>query len=150
LITAFWELLLFVILLCHAQWWVSIRYFLPLSKNTFTILALQEVPFIFVGSQKFVDVHFTWHDRKYDFYIRSLWNFKTEVCNIIFADNSYDLVHFRYNSLDQLTCSLCNVIVKSDALWVPHIQSRQHKEVINLNFVLRILLARKKIIYIFW
>lgn len=37
----------------------------------------------------------------------------------------------KYNSLDQLTCSLCNVVVKSDALWVPHIQSRQHKEKIE-------------------
>ncbi|XP_071161402.1 zinc finger protein 830-like [Mytilus edulis] len=38
----------------------------------------------------------------------------------------------KYNSLDQLTCALCNIVIKSDALWVPHLQSRQHKETVEL------------------
>ncbi|KAJ8309128.1 hypothetical protein KUTeg_014002 [Tegillarca granosa] len=37
----------------------------------------------------------------------------------------------KYNSLDQLVCVLCNCVIKSEILWTPHIQSRQHKEKYN-------------------
>lgn len=35
----------------------------------------------------------------------------------------------RYNALGQLSCQLCKVPVKSEALWEAHIQTKQHKEV---------------------
>lgn len=39
----------------------------------------------------------------------------------------------RYNELDQAVCKICNVVVKSEVLWNPHLASRAHKEVIFLN-----------------
>ena len=36
---------------------------------------------------------------------------------------------YRYNSLDQLVCVLCNSVIKSSLLWPAHLQSRGHKEV---------------------
>ena len=36
----------------------------------------------------------------------------------------------KYNTLDQLTCTLCCTVVKSDKLWSAHLLSRTHKEVI--------------------
>ncbi|XP_066150998.1 zinc finger protein 830 [Euwallacea fornicatus] len=37
-----------------------------------------------------------------------------------------------YNELGQLTCILCKTIVKSEAVWVVHINAKQHKENIEL------------------
>ncbi|CAK9213299.1 unnamed protein product [Sphagnum troendelagicum] len=34
----------------------------------------------------------------------------------------------RYNELDQAVCKVCNVVIKSEALWGPHLVSRSHKE----------------------
>jgi len=34
----------------------------------------------------------------------------------------------RYNDLDQAVCKICNVVVKSEVLWNPHLASRAHKE----------------------
>lgn len=44
------------------------------------------------------------------------------------------VVHWdgRYNELDQAVCKVCNVVIKSEALWGPHLVSRLHKEV-SLN-----------------
>lgn len=42
-------------------------------------------------------------------------------------------VYGRYNDLDQAVCKICNVVVKSEVLWNPHLASRAHKEVIFLN-----------------
>ena len=36
---------------------------------------------------------------------------------------------FRYNSLEQLVCTLCNMVIKSNNLWVAHIQGNKHREV---------------------
>ena len=36
---------------------------------------------------------------------------------------------YRYNSLGQLSCGICNVPVKSNVLWTAHVQSKKHKEV---------------------
>lgn len=48
----------------------------------------------------------------------------------------------RYNSLNQLVCILCNNIIKNDLLWVSHLQSKQHKEV-NIVIYLVIYLFSK-------
>ncbi|XP_076443141.1 zinc finger protein 830-like [Babylonia areolata] len=34
----------------------------------------------------------------------------------------------KYNSLDQLVCTLCNTVIKTDNLWAAHIQGSKHKE----------------------
>lgn len=39
------------------------------------------------------------------------------------------LIYSSYNNLDQLVCKLCNQVIKSEALWQPHILSKRHKEV---------------------
>ncbi|XP_026577494.1 zinc finger protein 830 [Pseudonaja textilis] len=39
-----------------------------------------------------------------------------------------DSPYVRYNSLGNLSCSLCNVTVKSELLWQTHAHGKQHKE----------------------
>uniref|UniRef100_A0A8C6XBM5 Zinc finger protein 830 n=1 Tax=Naja naja TaxID=35670 RepID=A0A8C6XBM5_NAJNA len=39
-----------------------------------------------------------------------------------------DSPYVRYNSLGNLSCSLCNVAVKSELLWQTHAHGKQHKE----------------------
>ena len=38
----------------------------------------------------------------------------------------------RYNSLNQLSCIVCGVPIKSEILWSSHIQSRKHKDAVLL------------------
>ncbi|KAF8766551.1 Zinc finger protein 830 like protein [Argiope bruennichi] len=38
------------------------------------------------------------------------------------------MASFKYDSLGQLTCSICNVVVKSSNLWGTHIAGKIHKE----------------------
>lgn len=45
-----------------------------------------------------------------------------------------------YNNLDQLVCKLCNQVIKSEALWQPHLLSRGHKEVSTLRTYRRLTL----------
>ena len=42
----------------------------------------------------------------------------------------------RYNALGQIICQICGTALKNEMLWNPHLQSRKHKEVNTLNFVL--------------
>ncbi|XP_064644294.1 zinc finger protein 830-like isoform X2 [Lineus longissimus] len=39
-----------------------------------------------------------------------------------------DHPYARYNSLSQLSCSLCGSQIKTDKLWTPHVMGRTHKE----------------------
>lgn len=39
---------------------------------------------------------------------------------------------FTYNESGQLTCVLCKTVVRSEAVWVVHINAKQHKENIEL------------------
>ena len=41
-------------------------------------------------------------------------------------------MYCRYNSLDQLSCLVCGVVIKSDILWASHLASRKHKDAVAL------------------
>ena len=38
----------------------------------------------------------------------------------------------RYNALDQLSCIVCGVSIKSELLWTSHLASRKHKDTVAL------------------
>ena len=41
-------------------------------------------------------------------------------------------MYCRYNSLDQLSCLVCGMVIKSDILWASHLASRKHKDAVAL------------------
>ena len=45
------------------------------------------------------------------------------------SDVDLILILFRYNTLGQLVCVVCNSNVKNEKLWNAHLLSRTHKEV---------------------
>ncbi|XP_076366900.1 zinc finger protein 830-like isoform X2 [Tachypleus tridentatus] len=46
--------------------------------------------------------------------------------------NRIDSPLAKYNNLGQLTCVVCNVVLKNDSLWAAHIVSRIHKEKLEI------------------
>ncbi|XP_046370408.2 zinc finger protein 830-like [Haliotis rufescens] len=51
------------------------------------------------------------------------------------SSNRVEHAHAKYNSLNQLVCTVCNITIKSDLLWAAHIQSRSHKEYVAAKAV---------------
>ncbi|XP_067680900.1 zinc finger protein 830-like [Haliotis asinina] len=51
------------------------------------------------------------------------------------SSNRIEHPHAKYNSLNQLVCTVCNTTIKSDLLWAAHIQSRLHKEYVAAKLV---------------
>lgn len=76
----------------------------------------------------------------------------SSICKVSFYEliNSFSQCEdppscFRYNSLDQLVCSLCQTRVKSAALWNAHLMSRSHKNVSQAQIHFR----NKQIVWLF-
>lgn len=44
----------------------------------------------------------------------------------------FTLMKITYNEANQLTCILCKSVVKSETVWTVHINSKQHKENVEL------------------
>ncbi|XP_033098119.1 zinc finger protein 830-like [Anneissia japonica] len=57
---------------------------------------------------------------------------RQKVQSSLSATKKIDSPLARYNSLGQLSCKLCNIPIKSEILWKSHLQSRKHKESVEL------------------
>ncbi|XP_071942134.1 zinc finger protein 830-like [Antedon mediterranea] len=57
---------------------------------------------------------------------------RQKVQNSLSSTKKIDSPLARYNSLGQLSCKVCNIQIKSEILWKSHLQSRKHKESLEL------------------